>query len=390
MRTTNRLIATATALVAIGAVLAGCTSPVAPDVRFSAEKLTISVPPMVVGTAVTVTLPEAMGGEQDLVYSLSGAVPGLTFDAATRVLSGTPTTQGTYNMTYAATDSATGGTMESVKFTIAVSPAALTPEESLMGAVWVHEDSWTADDIVQGPRRYVLAFTKNRWIAHFAHIRADGTFDEHESYTQSGTWTATDTEITRTWYDDRALRNLPKAYSWGNDERTALILKNWERENASDDVDYWRYTKGEAGADLTGTWRYGRWEGHEDEDGNVMREFKTYTLEITGDALTYTNTSQRGEDFGTERMNVWTLTGTLEQVTEEMVLWQTGTAVSENGEPIQSSRHIGHRLRWGYLQVDDSLIISPYWDELSYDDDLGWMDNPDVPFGDYWLRFVKQ
>ena len=100
MRNTNRLIATATAWVAIGAVLAGCTSPVAPDVRFSAEKLTISLPAMEVGKALSpTTLPEAIGGKEGLVYSLSPDVPGLTFDAATRVLSGTPTTPDTYNMT---------------------------------------------------------------------------------------------------------------------------------------------------------------------------------------------------------------------------------------------------------------------------------------------------
>jgi len=132
MRTTNRLIATATALAVIGAVLAACTSPAVPDVRFSAEKLTISLATMVVGEPVTETLPEAMGGEEDLVYSLSGAVPGLTFDPATRVLRGTPTTPGTYDMTYTATDSATGGTMESVKFTIAVEPVVVTfPAEKL-------------------------------------------------------------------------------------------------------------------------------------------------------------------------------------------------------------------------------------------------------------------
>ncbi len=393
MRITNRLIATATALVALGAVLAGCTSPVAPDVRFSAEKLTISLPTMVVGQALSpTTLPEAMGGKEGLVYSLSPAVPGLTFVAATRVLSGTPTMPGTYDMTYTAKDSATGGTMESVKFTISVVPAALTPTESLMGAVWVHEDSWTDDDIVQGPRRYMLVFTKERWVGHFAHFRADGTFHEEESYTQSGTWTATDTEIIRTWYDDDTLRSLPKAYTWGNDQRTALYLKIWERENAFDDVDYWLYTKGEStGADLTGTWRYERWEEHEDDDGNVRQEFRTWTLEITGAALTYTFTSQLQEDLGTDIMHVWVQTGTLEQDTEEMFLWQTLTAVSENGQPDQSPELIGQRLRWGYLQVGNSLIVSPFWDEVRYDDDLGvWTDHPDVPFGNYWLRLVKQ
>lgn len=392
MRTTNRLIVTATALVAIGAVLAGCRSPAVPDVRFSAGELTISVPTMVVGTPVTRTLPEAMGGKEGLVYSLLPTVPGLTFDPVTRVLSGTPTTPGTYDMTYTAKDSATGGTMESVQFRIVVEPVVVTPttEESLMGAVWVHEDGWQNEDGPQGTRRYMLVFTKNRWIAHFAHVRADGTFDEGPSYTQSGTWTATDTEIIRTWKNDD-LRSLPKAYSWGNDERTDLYLKNWERENDFDDVDYWLYTKREApGADLTGTWRRERLEEDEDDNGNITRVLRTWTLDITGDTLTYTFTAQPEEDFGTDTMFVEILTGTLEQDTEEMYVWQTVTAVSRDGQPDPSDGRIGLRLRWGYFQVANSLIMSPYWDELRPDDDLGAIDNPDVPFGDYWLRLVKQ
>ena len=61
---------------------------------------------------------------------------------------------------------------------------------------------------------------------------------------------------------------------------------------------------------------------------------------------------------------------------------------TQNGQPEDGI--IGQRLRWGYLQVGNALIISPFWDELRNDDDLGWVDNPDVPFGNYWLRLVKQ
>ena len=53
------------------------------------------------------TLPAAQGGEDALTNSLDPDVPGLTFDAATRVLSGTSTTPGVYQMTYTATDPAT-------------------------------------------------------------------------------------------------------------------------------------------------------------------------------------------------------------------------------------------------------------------------------------------
>ena len=53
----------------------------------------------------SVTLPEVTTGNIPIVYSITSiAVPGLTFDADTRILSGTPTTVGTYNVTYRATD----------------------------------------------------------------------------------------------------------------------------------------------------------------------------------------------------------------------------------------------------------------------------------------------
>jgi len=58
-----------------------------------------------VGTAIaTLALPEATGGNGPLTYSLSPTVPGLTFNATARRLSGTPSTAGTYDMTYRVRD----------------------------------------------------------------------------------------------------------------------------------------------------------------------------------------------------------------------------------------------------------------------------------------------
>ena len=75
------------------------------------------------GTAIgALTLPAASGGDGDLTYGLSPEVPGLSFDGATRHLTGTPSTPGTYAMTYTATDS--GGDTGSLAFTITVSAAA--------------------------------------------------------------------------------------------------------------------------------------------------------------------------------------------------------------------------------------------------------------------------
>ena len=57
------------------------------------------------GTAVNLTLPAATGGDGALTYSLTPAIPGLTLDPTTRVLSGTPTVSaGETSFTYTVTD----------------------------------------------------------------------------------------------------------------------------------------------------------------------------------------------------------------------------------------------------------------------------------------------
>ena len=72
-----------------------------------------------VGTAIdALRLPAASGGNGALAYSLSPSVPGLTFDATTRQLTGTPSTADTYAMTYTVTDE--DGDTDTLSFTILV------------------------------------------------------------------------------------------------------------------------------------------------------------------------------------------------------------------------------------------------------------------------------
>ena len=72
------------------------------------------------GSAVAVTLPTASAGNRPLTYSLSPTPPaGLTFDPATRLLSGTPTTPtATTPYTYTATDAT--GDVTSLTFSMTV------------------------------------------------------------------------------------------------------------------------------------------------------------------------------------------------------------------------------------------------------------------------------
>ena len=79
-----------------------------------------------VDTAIeTLTLPAASGGNGTLSYNLTPPVPGLTFDAVTRRLTGTPSTAGTYAVTYTVTDE--DGDTDTLGFTITVNEGSTGP-----------------------------------------------------------------------------------------------------------------------------------------------------------------------------------------------------------------------------------------------------------------------
>ncbi len=98
--------------------------------------VTVTVPPISVaevddrtyaaGATVTLTLPAATGGIAPHTYALTGpngadlddAVPGLTFDPATRILSGAPTRAGATALTYTATDSGDNATATTFAVTV--------------------------------------------------------------------------------------------------------------------------------------------------------------------------------------------------------------------------------------------------------------------------------
>ena len=125
------------------------------------------------------TLPEATGGSGIFAYSLAPDVPGLTFDATTRRLSGNPSSVGEYPMTYTATDAAPDMGTTTLMFTIVVSPPAVSNFEAALS-----EDSarikltW---DKIAGVSGYDI----ERW----SRSDRDGTFTLDTSFGHGGTQT---------------------------------------------------------------------------------------------------------------------------------------------------------------------------------------------------------
>ena len=98
----HRAIPIVLAALAAVLVISGCddTSPISPHTKPSFSG-TVADQTYTVGKPIsTLSLPAATGGNGLLTYTLEPSVPGLIFDHSTRTLSGTPTTSGTYPMTY--------------------------------------------------------------------------------------------------------------------------------------------------------------------------------------------------------------------------------------------------------------------------------------------------
>ena len=95
-----------------------------------------------VGTSVDLDLPTATGGSAPYTYTLFPIPEGLDFDAAAQRLTGTPTTVGTTQATYAATDAT--GVSAALIFAITIEDGGLNPDVNGDGRVDVLDLVWVA------------------------------------------------------------------------------------------------------------------------------------------------------------------------------------------------------------------------------------------------------
>ena len=113
------------------------------DTKPSFGSQTVSDQTYTAGTAITaLVLPAATGGDGRLTYSLTPAVPGLGFTAATRTLSGTPTASGSHSMTYRVVDS--DGDAATLKFVLQINPVPVSDTKPSFGSQTVSDQTYTA------------------------------------------------------------------------------------------------------------------------------------------------------------------------------------------------------------------------------------------------------
>ncbi len=355
------------AAAAVVMCLPGCEqATVSTPVDFPAEELTLSIPPMTRDVASSpVTLPEATGDKGDLTYNLAPIPAGLAFDAATRVLSGTPTAAGNHSVTYTATN-ATGSKKASLVFTITVRPG-LQSTWRTPGREW-HDD----DGEVQGHFVDTLTFTSGRYVLARSYYFLDGTLDH--VWNPSGGWsTAAEGTVIREWEDeeDGSSMSVRKHYVWGSDDHSVLFMHEWQDDHETPaDVGLERYDWiPNPVPTLTGVWQ----ATDEWDQGPVLFEM---TIGADGTFI-----GEVREAHGTERFTAtWTLDDGnyfLDFQGASSTWTPLGGTAEEPGEEFKADR-----IAFAPTDSPDLLIVSWYWHETA--------GNEYRQYGHYWMEFHRQ
>ena len=173
----------------------------------------------VVGTALSVQLPEAEFADEDetapLTYILSGNSPaGLSFDDSTRTLSGTPTSAVTAEVTYLATDGTHAATL-TYTITIAAEPPPVFTVESISADV----------DLIRENASHGTAITVKVTLADAAEVDTKVTLDF--AGPREGSTATRDEEFNAVWDEEMGrVISIAKGSSSGTAKVTVTPIQN--------------------------------------------------------------------------------------------------------------------------------------------------------------------
>ncbi len=252
------------------------------------------------------------------------------------------------------------------------------PAPTLVGT-WRTTEAWT--DYETGEARTsvtLLTFIGGRAIA------AETAFDQHGNRLWSGAsasgWEATETTVTRLWFEDVTFDGdeyapvhgrVEKAYYWGNDERSVVLMHAWYWTDESST--FLRYERvPDAMPDLVG-----RWTSTEPSPGSTL------TVGADGSVVFDEPGYLVVDEDGTEVEVTFRLAGTgaFDPATGFLTLTDA-TLSSLNGAvgPDDHSHPLEDGTRLAVAPAVDGIVLSNYWDET-----IG----EDAPYGAYWTHLAR-
>lgn len=207
------------------------------------------------------------------------------------------------------------------------------------------------------------------------------------NYRVSGSWSASDTEITLDWVERQtyAKKTATLSYSLDGIDLTVsgveALLEGVDELPSDLSVVLGRQAPWTL-ADFVGQWTE-RWVW----DIGSSRDF-TLTYNANG-TCSWEDLYRRppGEDRPDNRVY---LAGTCELDLDENFLYMSITTadVTYEREPLE-----GHTVRFAFARWEKGahILVSYYREEQMYDPLAEtWVDNPEVPYGDYWLWLLKE
>ena len=251
------------------------------------------------------------------------------------------------------------------------------PLPTLVGT-WRTTDAWTDHETGEARSSVILlTFIGDRAIA--VETIQDQHGDTLWSWSYASGWEATDTTVTRLWFEDVTYDDddyepvhgrVEKAYYWGNDERNVLLMDAWEWTDATSTI--LRYERvPDAMPELVGRWT-----------STGLNEGRTLTVGADG-SVVFDMPGYRVEDDGTEVDVTLRLAGTGAFDPDTGFLTLTDATWSSLNAADGSDDH-SHPLedgtRLAVAPAVDGIVLSDFWHETT---------GEGSPYGEYLIHLVR-
>ena len=251
------------------------------------------------------------------------------------------------------------------------------PLPTLVGT-WRTTDAWTDSETGEARTSVtLLTFIGGRAIA------VETAFDQHGNrlwyWASASGWEATDTTVTRLWFEDLTFGDdeyapvhgrVEKAYDWGNDERSVLLMHEWVWTDESST--FLRYERvPDAMPDLVG-----RWTSTEPNPG------RTLTVGADG-SVVFDGPGYLVSDDGTEVAVTFRLAGTgaFDPATGFLTLTDaTSSSLNAADGSDDSSDPLEDGTRLAVAPAVDGIVLSNFSDETNEED---------FPYGDYVIHLER-